>query len=377
MQLNLKTFDQLVQDMGAALQASAISLIDISVGSVLRAIFEANAAVVLWLQWLVLQVLTMTRAATSTGSDLDSWMADFGLVRLPATSSTGLVSFSRFASNLPASIPVGTIVKTADGLLTFAVTEDPTVSIWQPTSSTYLIPAGIGSANVPAICQSAGSAGNVLAGTITVIASSLPGVDQVNNSGPFVDGVDLETDQAFRVRFQSYLGSLTRATLAAIEAAIAGVQQGLIYLVKENCLPDGTQQTGSFLVIVDDCSGYPPATLISQVASAVDLVRPVGTSFSVIPPIVQLATISLAVTTSSSQTANYVPLIQAQISLYLNSLGVECGASLTRIANAAYAAAAGIENVTNVMINGVATDLSPAAATVVKAGPIQVTLNGG
>ena len=377
MQLNLKTFDQLVQDMGAALQASATNLIDISVGSVLRAVFEANAAIVLWLQWLVLQVLSMTRAATSAGSDLDSWMADFGLVRLPATPSTGLVTFSRFATNLPASIPVGTIIKTTDGVLAFSVTEDPTVSIWQPALLAYVIPAGASSANLPVTCQSAGSAGNVLAGTITVIASSLPGVDQVNNNGPLGNGIDVETDQALRVRFQSYLGSLTRATLVAVESAITGVQQGLIYRVEENVLPDGTQQAGSFVVIVDDGSGDPPAALISQVASAVDLVRPIGTSFSVIPPVVQLATISLGVTTLSSQTTNYVSLIQAQILRYTNSLGIGCKASVTRIANAAYAAVSEVDNVVDVTINGLATDLVPAAGAIVKAGPIQVTINGG
>ena len=77
MNLNLKGFNQLVEDMGAALQSSASILIDVSVGSVVRAIFEANASVVLWLQWLVVRVLQSTRASTSTGVDLDSWMADF------------------------------------------------------------------------------------------------------------------------------------------------------------------------------------------------------------------------------------------------------------------------------------------------------------
>src|SRR5471030_63915 len=109
MNLRLKAFSQLIEDMGAALQSSATNLIDVSVGSVVRAIFEANASVVLWLQWLILQVLQTTRAATSTGIDLDSWMSDFGLARLPAISSSGIVTFSRFASNLPATIPVATI----------------------------------------------------------------------------------------------------------------------------------------------------------------------------------------------------------------------------------------------------------------------------
>src|ERR1700722_20125094 len=111
MNLSLKGFTQLVEDMSAALQSSATTLVDVSIGSVLRAIFEANASVVLWLQWLILRVLQTTRASTSTGTDLDSWMADFGLNRLPAIPATGIVTFSRFAPNLAATIPAGSIVK--------------------------------------------------------------------------------------------------------------------------------------------------------------------------------------------------------------------------------------------------------------------------
>ena len=89
MKLNLKGFSQLVQDMGAALQSSASTLVDVSVGSVVRAIFEANASVALWMQWLVLQVLQTTRASTSQGLDLDSWMLDFGQTRLASVPATG------------------------------------------------------------------------------------------------------------------------------------------------------------------------------------------------------------------------------------------------------------------------------------------------
>ena len=157
MKLNLKTFNQLIQDMGAALQSSATSLVDVSVGSVIRAIFEANASVVLWLQWLILQTLSMTRAATSAGLDLDSWMADFGAVRLAAIPSTGMLSFSRFATTLPALIPLGTVVKTADGLLSFTVTRDDTLSTWQQQSTGYVVPTGVISADVPVTCLAAGS----------------------------------------------------------------------------------------------------------------------------------------------------------------------------------------------------------------------------
>src|SRR5277367_1212082 len=96
MQLSLQNFTTLVQNMAASVQSSAAQLLDLTVGSTLRAILEANASVALWMQWLILQVLQTTRASTSAGTDLDSWMADFSLTRLPAVAATGVVTFTRF-----------------------------------------------------------------------------------------------------------------------------------------------------------------------------------------------------------------------------------------------------------------------------------------
>ena len=50
MSLSIKTFAQYVRDMSAAVQAATTQILDLSVGSVLRAILEANASVALWLQ---------------------------------------------------------------------------------------------------------------------------------------------------------------------------------------------------------------------------------------------------------------------------------------------------------------------------------------
>ena len=170
---------------------------------------------------------------------LTLWMLDFGLSRLPAVPSTGIVTFSRFAPNLAATIPVGSIVKTSDGSLSFSVTEDDASSIWQPASSGYIIPSGVPSADLPVMCITYGSIGNVLSGTINVISASLPGVDQVNNANPLSNGVDAETDQAFRSRFQGYLASRSRATLGAVQNAIANVRQGLDVAIEQNTGPGG------------------------------------------------------------------------------------------------------------------------------------------
>ena len=376
--LNLKAFSQLVEDMGAALQSSASNLIDVSVGSVVRAIFEANASVVLWLQWLIIQVLQMTRASTSNGADLDSWMLDFGQTRLPAVPSTGIVTFSRFVSNLPATIPIGTTVKTTDGSLIFSVTEDEALSVWQPGASAYVLPSGVGSADLPVSCLTGGSIGNVLAGTITVIAASLPGVDQVTNANPLSNGADAESDSAFRNRFQSYLASRSRATLTAVENAIANVQQGLDIVVEENIASDGTTQIGSFLVIVDDGTGYPSSGLLSNIATAVDAVRPIGTTFAVVPPQVLVVNVSLtAVLTSMAAASLSIPTIQNFVAVYLNSLPIGRGASITRVAQNAYLAGAGIENITGIQLNGSSSDIAVPAGTVIKAGQVVAAANGG
>src|SRR5271165_5580926 len=98
MQLQLQSFNTLVQNMAATVQAAATGLIDLTVGSTLRATLEASASIALWMHWLILLLLQTTRAATSTNSDLDTWMADFSLLRLAASFAVGTVTFARFTA---------------------------------------------------------------------------------------------------------------------------------------------------------------------------------------------------------------------------------------------------------------------------------------
>ena len=376
MKLSLRGFGQLIEDMSAALQSSATALVDVSVGSVVRAIFEANASVVLWLQWLILQVLQTTRASTSSGTDLDTWMMDFGLTRLPPAASTGIVTFSRFAANLSAPIPVGSIVKTSDGSLSFAVTENRSLSTWQPASQSYVIPSGVASADLPVTCTTAGAIGDVLAGSINIIAASLPGIDQVINTEALANGIDAEPDQALRDRFQGYLASRSRATLGAVRNAIAGVRQGLGVAIEENTSADGVDQGGAFLVIIDDGTGYPSTDLLSDVASAVDAVRPIGTTFAVVAPKVLTISVSLAADfIPASAAASGTNDIKALVASYLNGLPIGKAASVTRVAQQAYLTNGGLQNITDIRLNGGFVDIAPPAHTVIKAGDIMVMAN--
>jgi uncharacterized phage protein gp47/JayE len=374
MQLSLQNFSTLVENMAASVQGAASNLLDLTVGSVLRAVLQANASVALWLQWLIVQVLAATRLATSTGADCDSFGADFGFSRLPAVAAAGQVTLARFTPTIAAFVPVGTQFSTSANTQSFVVTIDTTNPAYVAASGGYVLAAGVAGITVPVAANVAGSAGNVQPGAISVISSALAGVDTVTNAAALAGGMDAESDAAFRSRFGNYLASLSKATDAAIGAAISAVQQGLSYVISENINQSGAPQMGHFVVTVDDGSGLPPAALLSVVQQAVDAVRPVGSSFAVQGPVVTPANISLNVTMLPGVSAQSVTTaVTAAIETYIASLGVGQTLNYTRLAQLSYAASGAITNVSAVLLNGGAGDLTPPLFGVIRTGTITVS----
>ncbi len=373
MQLQLQNFSTLVANAAAAVQGAATQLIDLTVGSTLRAILEANAALGLWMQWLIVEVLSTTRAATSNGADLDSFVGDFSLSRLPASPATGLAQFSRFTPTLAALIPLGATLRSSDGTKSFSVVQDSTNAAWNMAQSGYVLGAGIASVTVPIQASTPGSAGNVQAVAITLLATAIAGVDAVTNPAGLAGGLDAESDAALRIRFSSYLASRARGTPLAIGNAILSVRQGLDYTLQENTSPAGTAQIGSFVVTVDDGSGAPPSALLAAVANAVEAMRPVGSLYIVQPPTLLSANVSLSIVTPAS--ANH-PTITANVvqSLTAAIAALPIGAPLpwSRITQLAYAADLNVLNVTNVQLNAATADLVPTASGLVRPGSILV-----
>ncbi len=351
MQLPLQNFTTLMRNMAASVQGSASALIDLTVGSVLRAILEANASVALWMQWLIVQVLAQTRAATSNGTDLDSWVADFGVTRLPAQAASTNLTFSRLTTGLEASIPVGAQVKTADGTQTFAVVADTANPALIVATSSYSVVESVSSISVPATATSSGSAGNVRAGAIGLLATAMPGIDAVTNPTAATGGLDAESDAALRARFSNFIDSRSRATPAAIGYTIQSLQQGLTYTLAENQDPSGASRPGFFTVTVDDGSGSPATSLITAVANALESVRPVGTLYAVLPPQLITANISLSISCSSNNVASTQSAVYAAIIAYVASLSIGASLPISRIVALAYSASPSIVNVTHVTIN--------------------------
>jgi uncharacterized phage protein gp47/JayE len=373
MALSTQSFTQMVTNAVAAIQGAATALVDLTTGSILKAAVQAMAALGLWLQGLALQIAALTRFSTSNGTDADSWGADFGFFRIEAQQARGQVTFSRFTDTNAASIPLGTVVQTADGTQSYTVIADTTESAYNAGTQTYVIPAGTPSATVTVQSVNAAAAANVGAGVISVLGSAIPYVDTVNNAAAFVNGADAESDTAYRARFPLWLASLAKATKAAITTALNALSTTINFTLVENYSYSGAYQPGYFYVIVDDGTGYPSSSYLNAAYFAIDAVRPFTSTFGVFAPNVVTANLALTVTSGTGYThATVTAAVSAALTTYMNTLPTGTSLPLTRVASIAYGVA-GVTNVTGIAINGAAADLTAATTQIIKAGTVAVT----
>jgi uncharacterized phage protein gp47/JayE len=372
--VNSKSFTQLVTDFATSVQARATVLTDFAVGSVLRALSETMASVVVWLEGLILLLLATTRASTSNGPDLDTWMADFDFYRLQAAFAGGLVAFARFTPTMQAVVPINALVQTTDGSLRYIVVIDTTNPAYSAPLGGYVIPAGTASLNVPVTALVSGAAGNAVANSITVLAQAVQYVDTVTNPAAFTSGADAETDPAFRSRFVAYIASLSRATKAAILSAILSLKVGASAALVENADYNGTYHPGFFYAVADDGSGTPGSTFLASAANAIDAVRPFTVGFAVFAPIVVSANVAMTATIA----AGYDPvatkaLIQTNVLAYIASLTLGQTLTYTRLAQVAYDASPGVTNITGLTLNGGTADITATAKQRVLGGTVTVS----
>lgn len=371
--LATKSFITLVTEQATAIQGSAKLLADLTVGSILRAVVEANAAVVLWLQGLILQLLATTRAITSSGDDLKSWVSDYGFTWLEASYATGFLTFSRFTSTQQAVVLVGTPVQSSDGAYQYVVTLDSSNVNYSSSFGGYVLPPGTASVTIPAMAATVGAQSNAVIGAINTLTQAIPGIDTVTNAAAFVNGIDSESDSSIRSRFIQYIASLSKATKTAIGFAITSLKQGVSYVLVENELYNGTARNGYFYAVIDDGTGYPGAEFLASAYNAIDAVRGFTISFNVFAPVVVSASASLTITTAAGYVHGTVATqVVAAITNYINSLSLGQSLSYTRLDQVAYDASPGITNVTGLLLNGGTADLTATQQQIIKSLTITV-----
>ena len=382
MNLLIQTGAQMLAAASAAAQAACAQLLDLSVGSPARAILRATSSLWEVQQANVYRLLKASRLSTSTGDDVDTFVGDYGLVRDPATSATGVVTLSRFTPLSPTTVVVGATVRTGDGAYLYSVTADPASAYWSADAGTaggYILPVGTESIAVPVTAVVPGTSGNVIAGAISLTGDDMSGIDYVGNAAAITGGADAESDAALKVRFVGYVASLTKSTVAAVVAAVGSVQAGISCTLRENSDEAGHWRPGHFVLVVDDGTGAPSPSLLAAVYSAVDLVRPIGSTFSTQPPTVVRVGVALVITVGTGGIkANLLSPVQAAVQTYVDTLPTGTLLSVSRIAAAAYGVDASITNVSAIVVtlpdgSTTTSDLPVAVGSVAKFSTVTVT----
>ena len=145
------------------------------------------------------------------------------------------------------------------------------------------------------------------------------------------------------------------------------------YTLIENYQYNGTYDPGYFCIIVDDGTGSPGSTFLSNVASAVEAVRGFTIRYGVFAPTVVTASAGMTITTADGYDhSSLVALVSTALSIYINSLGLGQSLPYSRLAQIAYDASPGVTNVTGVTLNGGTADLAATSKQVIKSGALTV-----
>jgi hypothetical protein len=239
---------------------------------------------------LIIDQFAKTFFATANGPEVTGGSDDLELLatdhfgdsfaRPEASPAVGVVTFSRptvDAGNV--TIPAGTIVKTE---------KDSNGNEQRFATETEVTMTGL-SINASVEAVSAGSDGNVQAGTITVLESALtdPTV-VVTNNAQFTGGEESADDAEYREFIRNKIETLRGATKAAIEASalnVPGVEQATAI---EDAIPvkewdiGGDAPIGAYFRIprvrlfIADANGTASLALLQNVDDAILYVRACG-----------------------------------------------------------------------------------------------------
>lgn len=258
--LQTRRYEQILQRMVNRL-VSRTELSDLTDSSALYHILSSTARELDDVHYQLTRLTAAFSIDTASGPDLDERARDIqpGLfTRLPPQRavSQGIVFTRSENTGTTITIPAGTVVKTSNNLVALTLREATITG----SSPEVIIGNGVGrdSAPVPAQMAAAGAAGNVGVGAVTGFGSRPPGIVSVTNTASFVNGADLETDDAFRERLKAYISTLSRCTPEAIEQLVRGAEDptpGSSTTVRYSKIFEDPIDRGNVTLYVDDGLG--------------------------------------------------------------------------------------------------------------------------
>lgn len=391
MPLTTKSYEQFLSDLlvtwaaNVYLKTGYPIVPNLESGDPLLALFQAHALAGLeFIQSQVVTVNLLTRAQSSRGADLDSFMAQFKFPRKPAAYATGPVKFSvRTVQATNILIKPGVVIQTVDGKIKYQVIEDVNKTAWSTTLGGYVLPAGELQVEVTVRAVEAGRAANVNAGTLVQIASQVTGIAFVTNLVPMENGADPESDAAYRIRFQLFINTVNkRTTPGGILSEALAVPGVVACKLVENEDTNGNPQPGYGYLVIDDGSGQPPSPLVAtvqeQVFSRWAKCRGLCIEGLTVPAERSLVTIALNVKVNPDAPAEATVLLDVKNAIlnYVNALEIGETLYLHKLTGWALAANPWVVTVQpgSVKINNTAADFTVTNKVVVRTDTLHTTI---
>lgn len=192
-----KDFVSITASIGNIMKSTQNKVTDFNVGSVFRTLVEAPAAEMDEMyQQFVIGLIEGIQTSVYTSFSFDP---------IDAVAAAGLVRVTIPASDQPVLISAGTSFEIQNGRVGYTSSADVTITPGK-TFADVLV-----AANTP------GTIGNIMAGQTFTLSPALDGMVSATNPDGFVSGTDAESPDDRKVRFNAFIQSLNRGTVAAIE----------------------------------------------------------------------------------------------------------------------------------------------------------------
>ena len=296
-------------------------------------------------QFTLQNLLQIFFVQTSYGEYLDylGQAKAMGATRLPATSATGNVKFVGQPGILvKAGTQVATQSSTNAPAITFKTTEEGVIN-------------AEGEVVVRAECAEPGTAGNVPAGVIVLMAEPVEGVMAVTNPDPFTGGTDVEDDDSFRERIldarrlPATSGNKHHYKLWARE--VPGVGDAKVFPLWDG---PGTVK----VVIVDGNKRAASPELLDAVIDHIENQRPIGAEVTVASATEKQINITANVSLASGYTIAQVQQLyqEAVVSFFREIALVETYVSYALLGKILLETP-GVGDYANLLVNGSATNV--------------------
>ncbi len=301
--------------------------------------------------------------AKLTGEELESYIKSrSGLVRNPPTYASGILQVTGNGT-----VNEGDLFESAGGIQ-FAATATVEIS---------------GSGEVPIRCTTPGAAGNLPAGSVTMMPVQIAGIVSVSNSDTLTGGYDAETDQAYYDRYILRLqtpptsGNQYHYRIWALEVTgVGGVQ---IYPLGHG---DNTVD-----VVIIDVDGQPAdEELVERVQNHIDPgskglgegEAPIGAYCYVSGAEPKELDLSMTVQTlPGAEQEAVTAAVKAAVEAYLKGIAfAQDYVSYARI-NAAVLEADGVQDVSGLTVNGATANVAIGERQVAVLGEVSIQYGAG